>query len=314
MNLPTEIRVKILRNLLRRGEVLRFISTAWEVTTKQPMTLDHFEETKKYTQLSSQLLRCCQALLREGRQILYEENTLQICCLFDSGVPPRICMLAGTALVDLEDTFYTGSFNGTFLKPLDGDLCEELRTQFMLDNVSTMMRFRSVEVHILYIRLRAFSIVEYRRLFTVVRKLAALMRDKKIHIVEHDLPQDFLPALKVWQMKDFTFASSEYVGWRGGTLNPACLLSNEPFRDTSSLWVEVYAQIPLHHEEVQRDLKVALLKDKFEAEVFNHNYGAAVEAKTKLLKLAEQRYAEIRAQEDRQGSWLSTQELSAQND
>ena len=66
LQLPAEVRVLILRNLLVHDGPLSSLSGVEDMTYFQSI------------QRSSQILRTCQLLYREGSTILYEENTLCI--------------------------------------------------------------------------------------------------------------------------------------------------------------------------------------------------------------------------------------------
>lgn len=75
--LPTELRTKILRLLLRTSEPLP-TSTAYG--------------TEADLQLSSQILQCCQILHDEAHRILYKENTLSIDCTSDLPVQALVLL------------------------------------------------------------------------------------------------------------------------------------------------------------------------------------------------------------------------------
>lgn len=86
MELPTEIRLKILRYLLRSSTDLhfydpepdmfgdRFIIHSLRTRLKHPST--ELLDFQSCNHLSSQLLRCCKNLKDEGEAILYGENRL----------------------------------------------------------------------------------------------------------------------------------------------------------------------------------------------------------------------------------------------
>ncbi|KAK5100872.1 hypothetical protein LTR70_001091 [Exophiala xenobiotica] len=71
--LPAEIRIKILRYLLRSGDLIRSQDEVGEA------------EFKTATKLSSQILQTCQILYEEGTVILYHENTLAVQMLYYPG-------------------------------------------------------------------------------------------------------------------------------------------------------------------------------------------------------------------------------------
>jgi len=76
LDLPVELRVKILRYVLRKAGP---ITSLGEVRmTKVPRSSCH-EIYNANATLSAQVLRTCQQLYGEGGEILYGENTLSIC-------------------------------------------------------------------------------------------------------------------------------------------------------------------------------------------------------------------------------------------
>ena len=78
MSLPTEIRLNVLRNLLRSSTDLEFHNFDREnfYGHDEPRKLCNVAREKylKQLHLSSQVLRCCKLLLAEGRPNLYSEN------------------------------------------------------------------------------------------------------------------------------------------------------------------------------------------------------------------------------------------------
>lgn len=89
LRLPGELRVKILRNLLKTDKVIESKSEMqmqsyrrWSQTHVGPVDDEEIQRVetryRRQTKLSSQVLRCCQALYADGRHILYQENKLSI--------------------------------------------------------------------------------------------------------------------------------------------------------------------------------------------------------------------------------------------
>lgn len=81
--LPGELRMKVLRNLLKSEKVIETKSELREswllIYPDGEKTLDITErEYLQQTTLSSQLMRCCQMLYDETRYVLYQENKLSI--------------------------------------------------------------------------------------------------------------------------------------------------------------------------------------------------------------------------------------------
>lgn len=78
MTIPAEVRLKILRMLLNRGETIPSLHRYFEYTTH---TYSYPHEERYHSEvlsLSSQLLACCQTLLAEGSAVLYRENTVSV--------------------------------------------------------------------------------------------------------------------------------------------------------------------------------------------------------------------------------------------
>lgn len=78
LDLPVELRVKILRYVLRKDGPITSLGEV--LMTKVPRSSCH-EIYNANATLSAQVLRTCQQLYDEGGEILYGENTLSICYL-----------------------------------------------------------------------------------------------------------------------------------------------------------------------------------------------------------------------------------------
>ena len=76
MQLPAELRLKILRFLLRSAEPICNLGDS--STTTQQGYNELQEKFEAQTKLSAQLLRVCQALHQEASHVLYSENVLEI--------------------------------------------------------------------------------------------------------------------------------------------------------------------------------------------------------------------------------------------
>lgn len=94
MELPAEIRLKILRELLWTPEPLKLLREASEQantlpTLFSPMGLPPWDDGvtgTNYT-LYPQILAACRKLNEEGGQVLYEENTVDVVASFNPGYP-----------------------------------------------------------------------------------------------------------------------------------------------------------------------------------------------------------------------------------
>lgn len=72
---PTEIRIKILRNLFKKASL---VEPCYKFRPTLSTDNSLVGEYKNKYSLSSQSLRCCQEFYHEGRRILYQENVLVI--------------------------------------------------------------------------------------------------------------------------------------------------------------------------------------------------------------------------------------------
>lgn len=76
LQLPTEIRLKILRNSLKqKGRICNYHEYQEKSKRRRRSHSDFVEEIFN---LSAQIMQCCQQLYEEGRNVLYGENTLSI--------------------------------------------------------------------------------------------------------------------------------------------------------------------------------------------------------------------------------------------
>ena len=108
--LPAEIRIKILRCLLRSGDLIRSQDEVGEA------------EFNTATKLSSQILQTCQVLYEEGSVILYHENTLAVLVAdgFRNDHNLHLRFL-GVAVLEQSTLEYAG---GVLVLPLLQDLVE----------------------------------------------------------------------------------------------------------------------------------------------------------------------------------------------
>ena len=98
IRLPAELRVKILRNLLKKPSPIQSLAE------RDPANNDARAQYDADTSLSSQVLRTCQIAYNEGLLILYKENIIQLHIREDS-----------------DNSCELGSFDLTIRYPLDAD-------------------------------------------------------------------------------------------------------------------------------------------------------------------------------------------------
>lgn len=125
MTLPAELRLKILRMLLKKGDVLASFRQ-YLGADEQPYTEEHQQRySKNVLSLSAQIVVCCQMLHEESLAILYKENTVSIedrdCLRMVAGYASYSCIAPDIAFNPL--TPLSGGDDGTISGMYHSALC-----------------------------------------------------------------------------------------------------------------------------------------------------------------------------------------------
>ena len=159
MQLPAELRLKILRNLLKQSHPLHTISRT--LPLKGRLDRSKFDDN---VSISAQILRCCQQFYSEGYQVLYNENVLEILICEDYYYAEErlslyglsfICEILGGRVAILDEfeelreyPFDLLSRAQSYLGHEDVAVREEEGAKYMLNYLPAMARFQRLNIHI----------------------------------------------------------------------------------------------------------------------------------------------------------------------
>ncbi|KAK5953271.1 hypothetical protein OHC33_005839 [Knufia fluminis] len=216
MRLPAELRLKILRNLLKNDGPRDPV----------PELANQYQTTDRMTELSSQVLACCQRLLHEARAVLYHENTIPIRCEMptsrDLQRPPTFPIKCG--ILGAKEVFFAETLehlpearDWKWCSPDDPsytfvylNFLEQTQTHHLSSDFDTLKK----HYHALNKIEKVHITVQYEKgpeMFSVCRVLQDFLKDKRVVFVPElitissrprtrSLQQHELNALKACQM------------------------------------------------------------------------------------------------------------------
>lgn len=283
MSLPAEIRLKILRSLLRKGEAL-------QSSGSRDSNVNWLKEGSKFAedmQLSAQIMSCCQAMYHEAEEILYKENVLQVDLTHRTESKIDIDILGGTLDMDL------GSRDISQREKTLVDMIERAAKKqatnswriphygtrdYFLRHHAAMLRFPRVDLMI------DWKIVDrYDAMFNLGWILRDLLSGKVVKVYVDD-GRTFHPGrLRALIFADCgsleVFNDSEFFG-RGGRLDLTWPLVT---KDTFPLYKEVEERSEWQDPLFRFSSKIENLMNEFEEHVFCVEYEEAVAARDALI-------------------------------
>lgn len=303
LNLPTEIRLIILRDLLARANQVHPLFSCCHIRGITSQIISNYHENAS---CSSQLLRTCQQLYAEGYNILYEENTL--CITTRSRIAETMVdrlsypLLALNGLIEIPRSHIWLDAGASLLScaqyqvdypaaPTLLDATDEAHThkQKFLQNYEVMTRFTHYEVLLKIIRQEDINIA--------CRLMRKLLHRKHVSIL-FDVPSHADSQRWIGGCKTLRCASISLRVLQGDMIpeeddaeTKRVITSTEPIRNTYSMYQQI---------ETIRDLKLIRWGDvqvqssyrrvmrRMENVAMGYDYAGFLVEKEKLLNLVDQ--------------------------
>ena len=215
MRIPAEIRIKILRRLLKH---------------EGPLPDD------QSVMLSLQVLSCCQQLLDEGQHVLYAENTLSVCVCW---LPESMRCLGQCSILDLRTEIRLNATSYGVDGASLGDVAKIPRTAWDLypgqqwrRTYPALQKMQKLRVSVL--------LKEQEHVFGACRVLEELVQGKHVLIEarvwpsEQPLPVQWLKSFRGWRCRSIEFANIPQLETEG--IVKDIISQSKPHRGLLSEW------------------------------------------------------------------------------
>ena len=235
MQLPAEIRVKILRSLLKANEsIVPFYNGSSDLTWGHQRDLVKYKDN---TQLSAQVMRACQKLHGEAQHILYAENTLDIQILPRSRNEMHCSLLSYRSIIPgivdklgkMKNDLFSAEYPLMYLPRNGTNLRSATDLEICADKV-----FGAYKV-----RLDVVNGLQQQNVYVVCRLLRNLLYGKRVKII--------FPHADLWKVKSvlggckiLRCQSIEFHGIKAHQTLSDLITSDEPRENTTYDTIDRY--------------------------------------------------------------------------
>lgn len=295
MRLPAELRVKILRMLLKSPDPLDASNPFDDEADSESTSADTDDDSEPEgcSKLSAQLLSCCQQLYAECAQVLYEENSLEVCCDWEvSDWPATLemelfyCRILGDATQIPTKLKYLDGLDDSLLHHASkcaGNRFNSPAERKSAKRLGTMLpatgRFRHIRMHVVAYK--------QKEIFIACRVLKDLLSDKDVVMSFYDrVEAPWLRSCLILRCRSIEFPDfrTEATKSLTHTMNASTAVKDK-FRDWQKLVHDLLPQLAATVDYKFEYAEADLLKHMKQS-VLDYNPAKAASVREEILQKA----------------------------